>query len=203
MDFWHFSSADWGKSGSFVGGWAGTDWTFWEVKQGFRLHCGRGVISWCCLQSVCYICSNHIWWMDAIVTWTTQQRAIFRFGCPALRCSPWVGLLLRWSHSCLIVECPYFVPHPSVCPHHPPTHSSLFFPLLSKTLLPPQGVRALYFWKKKKKRKKKVTLFVNFLAGLSLCSAVVQKCMVGKWEGNQFLPHIYSLLFCGPIPAGV
>lgn len=40
----------------------------------------------------------------------------FWFCYSALGCSPWVGLLLRWSHSCLYVECLYLVPHLSFHP---------------------------------------------------------------------------------------
>lgn len=43
----------------------------------------------------------------------------FWFGCPALGCGPRVALLLRWSHSCLFVECPYFVSHLSSSPNVP------------------------------------------------------------------------------------
>lgn len=35
--------------------------------------------------------------------------------------------------------------------------------------------------------KKRMFFVIFFLAGFSLCSAVVQECMMGKWVGNSFL----------------
>lgn len=69
-DFWHFSSGNCGTSGSYV--WVGgLAWIWiWGVKHAFCWHWGRGVFSWCHPPSVCYICRNHLWLMDTIVTWT-------------------------------------------------------------------------------------------------------------------------------------
>lgn len=70
MIFWHFSSGNCGTSGSYV--WVGgLAWIWiWGVKHAFCWHWGRGVFSWCHPPSVCYICRNHLWLMDTIVTWT-------------------------------------------------------------------------------------------------------------------------------------
>lgn len=49
-------------------------------------------------------------------------------------------------------------------------------------------------------------LFVIFLAGFSLGVSVpdtVQECMMGNGRPVNVLPQLNSLLFCGPIPAGV
>lgn len=110
------------------------------------------------------------------------------FGCPALGSSPWVGPLLRWSHSCLFVECPYFVPHPSSYPTNVPL---LFF----SVTLPSSCVYPKHHFHSgdlgPSTFEKKVTLFVIFLAGFSLCSDIVQECMAGKQEGNCLNSILY------------
>lgn len=169
----------------------------------FLRNWGRGVFSWCCLPSVCYICSNHLWLTDAIVTWTAQGRLISS-GCPALGCSPWVGLLLRWSHSCLFVECPCFVPHQSSCPSVPFLCPSLTLPLVFLFFVlnftSPQGIWASLYLRKSDAF---CDFFSWFFSLLSCCAGMHD----GKWGGggwgNSFLPQFYSYLFCGPIPAGV
>ena len=99
-----------------------------------------------------------------------------------------MGPLLRWSHSCLFVECPYFVPHPSSYPTNVPLlflsvtlPSSCFYPKLH---FPSGDLGPSTF-------EKKVTLFVIFLAGFSLCSDIVQECMAGKQEGNCLISILY------------
>lgn len=172
MDFWHFSSGDCGTSGSYV--WVGgLAWTgIWDLKRGFCWHWGRGVFSWCCLPS------NHLLVNGRYRDMNCSRVGHFGFGCPALRCSPWVGLLLRWSHSCLFVECPYFVSRPP--PQRPLSltlpSSSCFYPKLH---FPSGGLGPLDIWEK-------VMLFVIFLAGFSLCSDIVQECMMGNGRAIHF-----------------
>lgn len=71
--------------------------------------------------------------------------------------------------------------------------SSCFYPDLH---FPSGGSWPLYIWEKK------VTLFVIFLAGFSLGSDIVQECMMGTGRAITFCLNS-TLLFCGPIPAGV
>lgn len=141
MDFWHFSSGDCGTSGSYV--WVGgLAWTgIWDLKRGFCWHWGRGVFSWCCLPS------NHLLVNGRYRDMNCSRVGHFGFGCPALRCSPWVGLLLRWSHSCLFVECPYFVSRPP--PSAPFLLLSPLLPAFIPNFISPQGVLALSTFEKK------------------------------------------------------
>lgn len=114
----------------------------------------------------------------------------FWFCCPALGCSPWVGLLLRWSHSCLFVECPYFVPRPSSHPQRPLSLSLSYCPLsfYPQTLLPLRGSGRLDIWEK-------VMLFVTFF--FSSCFFSLFSCCAGmhdgKREGNSYFASV--LLF--------
>ena len=89
-----------------------------------------------------------------------------------------MGPLLRWSHSCLFVECPYFVPHPSSYPTNVPLlflsvtlPSSCFYPKLH---FPSGDLGPSTF-------EKKVTLFVIFLAGFSLAQILCRNA----WRGNR------------------
>lgn len=42
-----------------------------------------------------------------------------------------------------------------------------------------------------------------FLAGFSLCSVVVQECMMGYGSAIKVCLNSFFFFFCGPIPAGV
>lgn len=101
------------------------------------------------------------------------------FGGPALGRSQGAGLLFMCSHSCLYRERPCPVP---------------FFPLVP--LIPPQFVTKLLFFEEKQ-----IICFFSILFFFSLSLfAEMQKCLMGGRSGS---PRSESLLFCGPIPAGV
>lgn len=125
------------------------------------------------------------WLMDAILT-NCSRKGSFWFGCPALGCGPWVGLLLRWSHSCLFVECPFLSPPPSPCPLAPKVPflclscAPLFFVLLSQTSLPPQGVLA-------PRHLRKSDAFCDFSSWFfswGLCARYCAGMHDGKWEAS-------------------
>lgn len=112
----------------------------------------------------------------------------FWFGSPALGRSPWVGLLLRWSHSCLFVECPYFVPRLLLPPLTTPfsvslslSYSPLFFLLLSPNFTSPQGVLAPLHLRKG-------DAFCDFSSWFFLFSQIL--CRNAWWEGNLFFASI-------------
>lgn len=103
-----------------------------------------------------------------------------------------MGLLLRWSHSCLFVECPYFVPHLSSCPQSPLSLSlscsPLFFLLLSRSSLPLRGFLAPLHLRKKS------DAFCDFsswfFSWLRYCAGMHD----GNWEGNYFLPQFNFII---------
>lgn len=103
-----------------------------------------------------------------------------------------MGLLLRWSHSCLFVECPYFIPHLSSCPQRPLSLSlSLLSPLLPAFIpifTSPQGVLAPLHLRKKS------DAFCDFsswfFSSLRYCAGMHD----GNWEGNYFLPQFNFII---------
>lgn len=185
-----FCSGDSGTSGSYM--WVGgLSWTgIWDFggKMWFLLALRKG----CRLLMPPTKCLSHMQQPPLVngryrdINCSRMGR--FGFGCPALGCSPLVGLLLRWSHSCLFVECPYFVPRLSSCPQRPLSRSLLLSPLLPAFIpvfTSPQAPLHL----------RKSDTFCEFSSWFfPLCSDIVQECMMGNWEGNLFLPQFNFII---------
>lgn len=109
-----------------------------------------------------------------------SRTGFFFLGCPALGCSPRVGLLLRWSHSCLFMECP-FVPHPSSLP--PFCLPILrFYPTFTQGGVAPQHLR-------------KSDAFLWFSSWFFLFAQIL--CRNAWWEigGQVFLPQLFIILW--------
>lgn len=79
----------------------------------------------------------------------------------------------------------FSVPHPSSLPPTRPPPISVS--LLLSPLLP---LASLHL-------REKGDAFCDFffLAGFSLCSDIVQKCMMGNWRGSYFLPQLFVILW--------